>query len=91
MSTQPYSFKPAATLEEQEARYLNDGAYGAYGRTQVENLRAIRARFSTDAMRVCRAWYGKTFGWPGYGDTAWVAGELNRAEIAVQTLSGGVG
>lgn len=53
------------------------------GVTYVEKLRELRAASNEAIMAICRAWHGETFAWPGYGDAAWVAGQIEKARKAL--------
>jgi len=50
------------------------------------SLRAQMDAITPEALAICRAWHGETFGTPGYGGETWVACEIGRANIAVKAL-----
>ena len=61
--------------------------WSKYQERVVEVLQKLLADASSEAVRVCRAWHGETFGTPGYGSISFVAGELTKAQVAVNELA----
>jgi len=80
-----------ARWDEVEAQWLRKYGHSKPMRQHVEDLRALRASASLDALKICRVWHGRDFGYPGSGDDeAFVARELKKATAAVEVCGAGV-
>ena len=71
-------------MTRQDFDPYEDGLRRGHRSDYVEHLRQLITQTSSDVLAVCRAWDNDQFGWPGYGDVNWVAGEISRAETAVR-------
>lgn len=49
----------------------------------LDSLKRIIEETPEAVMVVCRAWYGETFGLPGYGSVATVQTEIEHAKRAI--------